>query len=717
MDNQFLEQVFSASGPLCLQRMQCPELGFLQSILDAMPNPVVLKARDGSYLGCNQEMEKWAGMSRQELLGKSPLDIFGRSLADLCLENDRKVFDSGKPCSYGARITSFQGCEKEALVFKAPLYQLDGTVAGVVTTLVDVSDLKTSQRQLQESGEFWKTILDEMSDAVAIIDGATRKIISANKVFLRQFGVSANQVLGGFCHDIVFPGERDQARAWQNPCPLNEAIVTGRATLMEHQLSLPDGQRWLEVSTTPIKDEGGNLKYLVHVCRDVTARKKAEREIERLACFDQLTDLPNRTLLLDRLHQAISLAGRDERMLAVLFLDLDHFKKINDSLGYSVGDSMLQAIAQRLRQCVRASDTLSRIGGDDFVVLLNSIHSENDVLSVVRHLQEALVPPVRVGGQEFHLDASIGISLFPHDGDKAQDLLRTAELAMHEAKNAGRNNYKFFSSQMNSEAFERLRMEVDLRRALREDELFVVYQPQLDLTTRRVCGVEALVRWHHPQLGVVSPARFIPLAEETGLILPLGEWVLREACSQIRAWQKAGLNDLRLGVNLSPVQFRQAGLVATVRDILAETGLAASSLELELTESVLMEKGRAVKDSLDEFKTLGIRLSLDDFGTGYSSLSYLKYFPIDRIKIAQEFVRDLLADSNHVEIVKAILAMAASFKFDVIAEGVENRDQFDMLVALGCREMQGYYFARPLIAKECFHLLQEWIAEPPGPLR
>ena len=670
----------------------------LQAVIDALPYPIAVKDNGGVYLGCNSELELWLGLARTQLLGKTPLDIAPGEVGELCLRKDKEVLQSGQPCTYETLMPMAGGGFRDVVVFKAPLCVRQGDIQGILTTLLDVSDLKRTQKKLEDSSRFWKTVLDEMNDAVSIIDAQSFQIIGANRVFLQQFGVSTDQALGRRCHDIVFPTKEDGPRVEGSMCPLREAALTKKPTLMEHQIYRPgNSTTWLEISTTPILAEDGQLMYLVHVCRDVTKRKQAEQQIERLAYFDRLTDLPNRALLLDRLDQAVRLAQRDGGFLAVLFADIDHFKKINDSLGHGVGDRVLRVIANRLRSCMRKSDTLARIGGDEFVALFNSLKDIHDVLTVVQLFQDALSTAVRENDQEFHLETSIGVALFPEDSQNPDDLLRNAELAMHAAKRAGRNNYQFYSQQMNAEASERLLMESDLRRALKNEELFLVYQPQISLETNDLCGVEALLRWRHPESGIVSPAKFIPLAEETGLIHPMGEWVLREACRQLRLWHDKGqaLN-IRLSVNLSAAQFRHSDWPGNVKQILAETGIEPESLDFELTESVLMGKKDDVRTCLEEFQAMGIGLSLDDFGTGYSSLSYLQHFPINRIKIAQEFIREFHSGTSHVEIVKAIIAMANSLKLDLIAEGVETKDQLALLATLGCRKIQGYYFSRPL---------------------
>jgi diguanylate cyclase (GGDEF)-like protein len=429
---------------------------------------------------------------------------------------------------------------------------------------------------------------------------------------------------------------------------------------------------------------------------DISDRKRAEQEIQRLAFFDHLTGLPNRTLLRDRLGEALMISARDDHGVAVLFLDLDRFKPINDSMGHAAGDGLLRAVGNRLLSCIRESDTVGRLGGDEFVVILPMIKQGLDAVRVARNLMEQVSEPFAFDDREIYTSCSIGIALSPVDGNEADTLIRSADMAMYAAKERGRNNFQFYSADMNRRASERHEIETRLRRALREQEIQVCYQPQLDIGRGRVTGVEALVRWRDPELGVISPLRFIPLAEETGLILPLGEMVLSTACAQVKAWQEAGASLLSVAVNLSGFQFKQGDIAETVHRVLVETGLSPNSLELELTESMLMDHAKATVETLHELKAMGLRLTIDDFGTGYSSLHYLKNFPIDRIKIAQEFIRDLAADPGDAAIVETIIAMTTSLGIEVMAEGVETIEQLRFLRSRGCVQMQGFYFAKPM---------------------
>ncbi|MEW6324978.1 MAG: EAL domain-containing protein [Nitrospirota bacterium] len=443
---------------------------------------------------------------------------------------------------------------------------------------------------------------------------------------------------------------------------------------------------------------------LVRALRYAIERKRLEQRLLFLANHDNLTNLPNRLLMADRLHQALSRAPWRKRTLAVLLLDLDHFKRINDTLGHTVGDHLLQAVAKRLGECLRDGDTVARLGGDEFAILLLDMASAQDVPVVVQKILEAFGKPFVVKEQEIFVTTSIGVSLYPNDGKDTETLLKHADIAMYRAKELGRNNYQLFSPEINVMALERLALETDLRRALERNELSLHYQPRVDLATRRINGMEALLRWHHPTRGAIPPGTFIPIAEQTGLILPIGQWVLRAACAQNKAWQEAGLPQIRVSVNVSTRQFHQQRLAQLVADALNQARLEPRFLELELTESLMEEAEETIK-TLRVLKFMGIELSIDDFGTGYSSLSYLKRFPVDRLKIDQSFMRDLTTDRDNVAIVTAVIALARTMNLTVLAEGVETDEQMELLRGLRCDEGQGYLFCRPLPPDEAARAL------------
>ncbi len=429
--------------------------------------------------------------------------------------------------------------------------------------------------------------------------------------------------------------------------------------------------------------------------------------MHHVAQHDVLTGLPNRSLLQDRLGQAVAYASRSGNPVWVMLIDLDRFKFVNDSMGHKAGDVLLMTVAARLRSSLRDTDTVARMSGDEFVAILSEHGEQTLTPDIVQRVMDAVAQPVMLGTKEFFVTCSIGVAVFPSEGTGADELIEHADIAMYRAKKLGRNNFQFYTPAMNEESLERVRIESALRNALERDEFVLYYQPQLDMKTGKICGMEALIRWKHPELGMVPPGRFVSIAEETGLIVPIGAWVMRTACAQNKAWQDAGFDKLRVAVNLSARQFSAPDLIEGLEAVLLDTGLEPKYLEIELTESLFMSDITPAVDLLHRMKALGVNLSIDDFGTGYSSLSYLSRFPIDVLKIDRSFVADITRDANDEAIVTSIIALAHNLKLAVIAEGVETGEQLDYLRRHGCDEMQGYYFSRPLPAAEFEQLLVE----------
>lgn len=436
-------------------------------------------------------------------------------------------------------------------------------------------------------------------------------------------------------------------------------------------------------------------------------RQEGERRIEYLAYYNVLTGLPNRTLLLDRITQAVQTAARNNWYVAVLYMDLDQFKTVNDSLGHNFGDLLLKAVAQRLRGLMRSEDTVAHIGGDEFVAVLPNLKDHINSSVVAQKILQEIQVSYLIEQQELHITSSIGISIFPNDGSDGLSLLRTADTAMYQAKASGRNAYEFFTPEMTARAQETLRISNNLRHAIERKEFVLHYQPQMDLATGRIVGAEALIRWQHPEWGLVYPGKFIGVAEDTGLIQPMGEWVLREACRQNKEWQLAGLPPIDIAVNLSAKQFDHNHIVRLTNEVLSESGLEPKYLELEVTESIIMQNVEQAISVMNTLKAIGVKLSIDDFGTGYSSLSYLKRFPLDKLKIDQSFVRDIEADGDDAAIVTAIIGLAKSLNLRVIAEGVEKKLQLDFLRNGDCDEMQGYFFSKPIPPAEFEALLRK----------
>jgi diguanylate cyclase (GGDEF)-like protein/PAS domain S-box-containing protein len=546
--------------------------------------------------------------------------------------------------------------------------------------------------------------IEASSNGITIVDITLpdKPIVYVNPAFEQITGYTCAETLGRNAR-FLSQSDGEQIGFEEIRAALREER-DGHAVLRNYR---KDGSLfWNELSIAPVRGDVGKVTHFVGIINDITEQKRYEEQLEYQANHDELTDLPNRNLLSNLIVQFALHAQRYRRELAVLFIDLDYFKFVNDSLGRSVGDRLLKIMAERLRACVRAADMVARHGGDEFVVVLTDLRRSEDVGPVAQKIRESLSRPILIDDQELVISCSIGISIYPKDGDDAPTLLKNADAAMFRAKEQGRNNSQFYTREMNARSLARMIMEKHLRRALENHELEVHYQPQVDLANGRVNGMEALLRWHNPELGMISPAAFIPLAEETGLIGPIFEWVLEEACTQSQAWQEAGLPALTLAVNVSPMQFRDRNLCASIDRIVRKTGLTPSCLEVEVIESMLMHNVESAMLIMNELKQLGITLAMDDFGTGYSSLSYLKRFPFDKLKIDISFVREVTTDPESAAIARAIIAMGHNLNLRVIAEGIETAGQLAYLRAQGCDEMQGFLFSRGLPAAEFEALLR-----------
>jgi diguanylate cyclase (GGDEF)-like protein/PAS domain S-box-containing protein len=573
-------------------------------------------------------------------------------------------------------------------------------------TLATMIERAAYAEALFEERERAQVTLNSIGDAVVSTDVSGR-VTYLNVVAEDLTGWSQDEAAGHPLEEVLQIIDGTTRQVMQNPTALTIRDDQAAALPPNCVLIRRDGvEAAIEDSTAPIHDRRGSVTGSVMVFHDVSMARAMTRKMAHLAQHDSLTDLPNRVLLNDRLREAIVLSRRHKRELSVLFLDLDRFKHINDSLGHVVGDRLLQSVAQRLLSCVRGSDTVGRQGGDEFVVLLWEVRRAEDAAIAATKILEALRKPHLIDEHELHITASIGIVTYPEDGTDVETLMKKADLAMYHAKQARHDSYQFFKPEMNARAIERQSLEDTLHYAIERQELVLYYQPKFNLATGGIIGAEALIRWRHPQRGLVPPGQFISIAEECGLIVPIGRWVLREACRQARAWQILGLPPLCVAINVSAVELRAPGFVAGVRATLKEMGLEPCYLELELTETVLIEDSRSVADVLKELKDIGVLLALDDFGTGYSNLSQLKRFPIDALKIDQSFVRDLAVDEDDAGIVTAVIGMGKSLHMRVVAEGVETREQLEILREHGCPQGQGYYFCRPVPAEQFRQLLE-----------
>jgi diguanylate cyclase (GGDEF)-like protein/PAS domain S-box-containing protein len=561
----------------------------------------------------------------------------------------------------------------------------------------------TGMRQTGERLRLRELAIEAATNAIILVDAQApdRPIVHVNRAFQAMTGYPTEEVIGRNCR-FLQGDDREQPDLVR----LRDAITRGaEATVLLRNYRKDGTLFWNSLRVSPVRNEAGTVTHFVGIQTDVTELKTYQLELEHRANYDGLTGLANKNLLTDRLEHASTVAQRSGRRFGLLYLDLDRFKLVNESLGHNNGDSMLKCVAARLKAAVREADTVARLGGDEFAVLLHELDNPAAVSSIAQKILRTLEEPLDIGNQQVFSSASIGICIGPDDGADADTLLKNADAAMYRAKGSGRNQLCFYTEDLNANALDRLRLDADLRHALATEAFELHYQPRVSLTTGAITSVEALIRWRQPGHGLVSPASFIPLAEETGLIVPMGAWVLRTACRQMRVWRDAGLRDLRVAVNLSPRQFRQPDLIRMIAGILDDEGLEAAYLELEITEGVAMHDPVNNQKVLEDLSGRGIALAIDDFGTGYSSLAYLKRFPIDYLKIDQSFVRGLPGDEDDENIVRSIIALAKTLKLTVIAEGVETEAQREFLRRYECDEMQGYLFSKPRPAAELSELL------------
>jgi diguanylate cyclase (GGDEF)-like protein/PAS domain S-box-containing protein len=562
------------------------------------------------------------------------------------------------------------------------------------------------ERQLQEQDLIIRRLFRavEQSPVIVVITDTEGAIEYVNPVFTQVTGYSGDEAVGQKA-SILKSGEmpaQEYERLWQT-------IMNGGEWRGEFHNRKKNGEfYWASAAISPITDKEGVTTHFLAFEEDISQRKESEELIRRMAYYDALTGLPNRQLFNEILHHALAQAQRHGHLLAVLFLDLDRFKTVNDTLGHPVGDQLLQAAALRLRECCRRQlDTVARRGGDEFIILLPELSDLQEAGRIAQKIVDAFTRDFDLGPHRVTTTTCVGISIFPHDGDDADTLVRKADMAMYRAKEEGRSRYHLYAPSLDTQTLERISQENSLRHALERGEFLLHYQPKVNIKSGRIVSIEALARWYHPDYGMVPPTQFIPLAEESGLIVPLGEWVLRTACAQNKAWQEAGYPPLRIAVNFSPRQFQQLNLAETVEKILAETGLAPRWLEIEVTENLMLSNEEDTVAALQRLSEIGVHISIDDFGTGYSTFNYIRKLPIDTLKIDRTYVCGIDSNPSDTAIAKAVIDMGQTLKLNVVAEGVETEGQLKSLASLNCPEMQGYLFSRPLPPEEMARLLDD----------
>lgn len=663
---------------------------------------IIESMHDTYYRTDNDGLLIYLSGSVVDLIGYKVEEVLGTRLSDYYIESDgREKFLEYFQAS-GSNVKSYESALRHKngnvvwLSTNAYIYRgKNGEVLGVEGTIRDVTSRIMQQQELNQL----KNTLDKTLDCIFMFYSDTLKFFYINEGAVNQVGYSQEELMNMTPYDIKPAYDEKKFRALLQPLIDDHETSMTLETIHQHK----DGHEFpVEIFLQYIQHENEKPRF-VAIVRDISEQIEVREKLHHLAHHDHLTGLPNRLLFMDRLER--TLLRRSRGQVAVVFLDLDRFKVINDTLGHASGDQVLKLLSKRLINGIRKSDTLARFSGDEFAIILEDVTSSDEVVVVVRNLFELFFRPFTIENRELFITASIGISLSPDDGEDIQALLKNADIAMYRAKELGGNTYQFYSADMSNKALERLSLETDLRYALEREEYKLVYQPQLDQTSGTIIGCEALLRWNHPEFGLVGPDDFIPVLEDTGLIEAVGEWVLIESCKQAKIWQEKYNKNFRISVNLSARQFRSNDLVIKIADCLEQTQLKANTLELEITESILINNTDAIQVTMHELEALGLRIALDDFGTGYSSLSYLKRFPINTIKIDKSFVRDITTDEDDAAIVSAIIAIAKSLKMDLVAEGVETQQQLDFIVDKGCDVIQGFLFSMPVAAEEMEKLL------------
>ncbi|OMH37600.1 hypothetical protein BGP75_08950 [Motiliproteus sp. MSK22-1] len=709
----------------------------LRALIDAEPACVKTLDRDCRVLSMNA-----AGLRMVEAEGFA--QVGGSVVSNLVDEEYRQDFVdlnndvfAGKSRTLTFSLTGLKGRKIWMETHAVPIFSSEGEVVRQLSVTQDVTRRRFMEQQVKEESEFLQGVIDGISDSVLVVnpDYSIRLMNQTVKSNLRGLGIDPEKLrhypdlpyifddldlndlnldgLNGL--DVEgegFDGEND------DNSPVRAVLKTGRQAtgVASYQLSEHlDGVKRIEIIASPLLNSDGSIRGVIEVARDVTDHlalldevKQQKDHLQHLAHHDSLTNLPNRVLFLDRLELAISKAHRSGFQVAVLFVDLDRFKEINDTLGHAFGDRVLKDASRRFRNCIREDDTVARLGGDEFTFISETLNDPRHAAFVAQKLIQSLEAPFIIDNHPFFLTASIGISLYPQDGESAQTLLRNADAAMYKAKDEGRNTFHFYTENMTEQAFERMFLETSLRQGLQNSELVVYYQLQVNAVTGQTTGMEALVRWQHPELGLVPPDKFIPLAEETGLIIPLGEQVMATACKQMVEWRRQKLFSGKVAVNLSVKQISSEALLTTLKATLLKTGCKAEWLELEVTEGFLMKDPEKSIDIMNSIRALGVELAIDDFGIGYSSLAYLKRFPVTRLKIDRSFVRDVPKDPDDNAITRAVIALGRSLNLNVIAEGVETEEQKEFLIEEGCEEVQGYLFSRPVVATDMTEILRSW---------
>lgn len=672
-----------------------------RTITENSPDVIIRYNLSGERIYINPMGEKLFGRPASQIVGKKATEISPIPTDTAFLEKFSEVIRTGQAIETETEFAIPDGNKGWGHIRIVPEFDDSGTVISVLTIGRDITERKRNEEELRYKEERLREAQKIAKIGSWEVEFPGLNLTWSDEIY-RIFEIDPNVTIPTYEHflNTIHPEDREYVdRVY------SESVAQKIPYDAVHRLLMSDGRiKYVHERAMTAYDSNGIPIRTVGTVQDITEQKKTEKKIEHMALHDALTGLPNRLLAQERMENAIRYAQQNGTKTALLFIDLDGFKTINDTLGHSVGDAILKQVANRLKECIRSLDTLCRLGGDEFLLILSGIELNQDVVTIVNKILEEFTTPLNVFHHTLPVSMSIGIALYPDHGEHFESLLQKSDTAMYKAKDAGKNTYCFYSEHMKHILIGEFKIQNDLRQALREKEFLLHYQPQIDLLEKQIIGAEALIRWHHPQMGVIPPMQFISIAENNGMIVAIGEWVIHEACRQIARWHKEGVRTA-IAINISAIQFKRGDLVAIVEKALQESGANPAYLEFELTESIMMHDTQKTLEVVRQLKNLGLQLSIDDFGTGYSSLAYLKRFTVDKLKIDQSFVRDIVLDQEDAVIVRTIIQMAKSLNLKTIAEGVENQDVLEIIESFGCEEVQGYHFAKPMeaIAFESFY--------------